>query len=88
MKIINTIETAKGKLLYTVFSETAGDTEHFGIAVSSKIFGDEETAAVAQITTNPAFVEKIAFMLADNFVLPSTLSEVIEECVTAEFTVN
>ena len=88
MKIINTIETARGKLLYTIFSETAGDVEHFGIAVSSKIFGDEETAAVAGITSDQVFVEKIAFMLADNFVLPSTLSEVIEECVTAEFTVN
>lgn len=88
MKIINTIKTAGGKLLYTVFSETAEDAEHFGIAVSSKIFGDEETSAVARITSDPVFIEKIAFMLADNFVLPSTLSEVIEECVTAEFTVN
>lgn len=87
MKIINTIETAKGKLLYTIFSEAAGDTEHFGIAVSSKIFGDEETSAVGKITTSLVFAEKIAFLLADNLVLPSTLSEVIEECVSAEFTV-
>ena len=87
MKIINTIETAKGKLLYTIFSESAGDIEHFGIAVSSKIFGDEETAAVGKVTTDLVFAEKIAFLLADNFVLPSTLSEVIEECICAEFTV-
>lgn len=87
MKIIKTIEAAKGKLLYTIFSEVAEDTEHFGISVSSEIFGDKENSAVGKITTNFAFAEKIAFLLADNFVLPSTLSDVIEECVTTEFTV-
>ncbi|MCH5349329.1 MAG: hypothetical protein J1E40_08400 [Oscillospiraceae bacterium] len=87
MKTISTIETAKGRLLYTLFSELMDGTERFGVTVSSKIFGDEEVVSVRDITTDPAFAEKIAFMLADNLVLPSTLTEVIEECIAAEFTV-
>lgn len=87
MKTISTIETAKGRLLYTLFSELMDGTERFGVTVSSRIFGDEEVVSVRDITTDPAFAEKIAFMLADNLVLPSTLTEVIEECIAAEFTV-
>ena len=87
MKTISTIETAKGRLLYTLFSDVTDGTEHFGVTVSSKIFGDEEVVSVKDITTDPDFAQKIAYMLADNLVLPSTLTEVIEECITSEFTV-
>ena len=87
MKTISTIETAKGRLLYTLFSEYADGTEHYGVTVSSKLFGDEEIVSVKDITTDHDFAEKLAFMLADNLVLPSTLTEVIEECIAAEFTI-
>lgn len=87
MKTISIIETARGRLLYTLFSEHMDGTERFGVTVSSKIFGDEEVVSVRDITTDPVFAEKITFMLADNLVLPSTLTEVIEECIAAEFTV-
>ena len=87
MKIISTIETARGRLLYTLFSELMDGTERFGVTVSSKIFGDEEIVSVRDITTDLVFAEKITFMLADNLVLPSTITEVIEECIAAEFTV-
>ncbi|MCH5194947.1 MAG: hypothetical protein J1F11_13390 [Oscillospiraceae bacterium] len=87
MKTISTIETARGRLQYTLFSESADGAEHFGVTVSSKLFGDEEVVSVRDITTDPAFAERIAFLLADNLVLPSTLTEVIEECIAAEFTV-
>ena len=87
MKTISTTTTARGKLLYTIFSEDTDGTEHFGITVLSTLFGDREVVSVRDITTDPDFAEKLAFMLADNFVLPSTLSEVIEECIAAEFTV-
>lgn len=87
MKTVNTIETAGGKLLYTLFSDMADGCEHYGVEVSSKIFGREEKSSVSDITTDLFFAERIAFMLADNLVLPSTLSEIVEECVTAEFTV-
>ena len=87
MKTISTTTTAKGRLLYTLFSEYTDGTEHFGVTVSSKLFGDEEVVSVRDITTDPDFAEKITNMLADNLVLPSTLTEVIEECIAAEFTV-
>lgn len=88
MKTINTIETAKGKLLYTLFSEESDGTERYGITAMSKIFGDEETATVRDITTDHISAEKLAVLLADNLVLPSTLSEVVEEYIAAEFTVG
>lgn len=87
MKTINTIETARGRLLYTLFSEHTDGAEHFGVTVSSKLFGDEEVVSVSDITTDPDFAQRITYMLADNLVLPSTLTEVIEECITSEFTV-
>ena len=90
MKTINTIETAKGKLLYILFSEEAAgwDSERYGMTVVSRIFGDEETATVRDITSDYDFAERLAYILADNMVLPSTFPEVVEEYITAEFTVN
>ena len=87
MKTISTTTTAKGKLLYTLFSDITDGTERFGVTVSSKLFGDEEVVSVRDITTDLAFAERITFLLADNLVLPSTLTEVIEECIAEEFTV-
>ena len=88
MKTINTVETAKGKLLYTLFSEENDGSERYGITVASRIFGDEETATVHDITTDYDFAERLADLLADNLVLPSTFHEVVEEYIAAEFTVN
>ena len=88
MKTINTIETAKGKLLYTLFSEKNEGPERYGLTVVSTIFGDEETAAVRDITSDYDFAERLAYILADNMVLPSTFPEVVEEYIAAEFTVN
>lgn len=88
MKTINTVETAKGKLLYTLFSEKTEGSERYGITVTSRIFGDEETATVRDITSDYSFAEGLANLLADNLVLPSTFPEVVEEYIAAEFTVN
>ena len=87
MKTINTIETANGKLLYTLFSEEAEGTERYGITAMSKIFGDEESATVKDITSDIVSAERLACLLADNIVLPSTLSEVVEEYIAAESTI-
>ncbi len=87
MKTVNTVETAKGKLTYTVFSEETDGSEHYGIAVSSGIFGETETAAVHDITTDIGFAEELVFLLADNLVLPSTLSEVVQEYIAEKFTI-
>ncbi len=87
MRIIKTFEEAKGKLRYELFAEEFDGRTHYGISVTSVIFGEPETAAVNDITSDAGFAERIFAMTADNFVLPSTLSEVMEELVTAEFTV-
>lgn len=88
MKTINTIETAKGKLLYTLFSEESEGSERYGITAVSSIFGDEETATIRDITTELDFAERLVHLLADNLVLPSTFPEVVEEYIAAKFTVN
>lgn len=87
MRTIKTFEEAKGKLKYEFFVENIDNTEHYGISVTSSIFGDPETASVRDITTEAELAEEIFGMIADNFVLPSTLPEIVEELVTAEFTV-
>lgn len=87
MKTIKTYEEAKGKLRYELFAEKIEDAEHYGISVTSSIFGEPETASVSDITTEAEFAEKMFRMIADNFVLPSTFSEVVEELVSAELTV-
>lgn len=87
MRTIKTFEEAKGKLRYELFAEKSDNREHYGISVTSSIFGEPETATVADITTETEFAEKMFRMIADNFVLPSTFSEVVEELVAAELTV-
>lgn len=87
MRTIKTFEEAKGKLRYELFAENIGNTEHYGISVTSSIFGEPETASVGDITTEIELAEKMLGMTADNFVLPSTLREVMEELVAAEYTV-
>lgn len=87
MKTVNSIETAKGKLNYTLFSEENNGTETYGITVMSSVFGENESSTVKDITSDREFAEKIMYVLADNLVLPSTLSEIVEEYVAAEFTV-
>ena len=88
MKTINTVETAKGKLLYTLFSEEKDNAERYGITVLSSIFGDSESATVRDITTDYDSAQKLVFLLADNLVLPSTFPEVVEEYIAAELTIN
>ncbi len=87
MRTVKTFEEAKGKLRYELFAEDFDDRSHYGISVTSSIFGEPETAVVSDITTETDFAEKMFRMIADNFVLPSTFSEVVEELVAAELTV-
>ncbi len=86
MNTIATIETAKGKLCYILFSTDCDGITHYGITVNSTLFGDE-TATLAKIGTDEVFVHKLMNTLADNTVLPSTFKEVVEEYVTAAVTV-
>lgn len=88
MKVITQIETARGKVVYELFSETTESNVRYGIKVRSDLFGETEEAVVKDITSELDFARKLIFMLADNLVLPSTADEVIEEFLAASFTVN
>lgn len=87
MRTIKIFEEAKGKLIYELFAEELDNVLHYGISVTSGIFGEPETATVKDITTDAEFAERVLTMTVDNFVLPSTFSEVVEELVAAELTV-
>ncbi len=90
MNIVTKAETAKGKVVYTLFREPSANSENkdtYGIAVRSELFGEPEEASVKDITTQREPAEKLLFTLADNLVLPSTLGEVVEEYVSASLTV-
>lgn len=86
MNTIATIETAKGKIRYILFSNDSDGFTHYGITVNSTLFGDE-TATLSEISTDEIFVQRLMNMLADNMVLPSTFREVVEEYVAAAMTV-
>lgn len=86
MNTIATVETAKGKLRYILFSTNSDGFTHYGITVNSTLFGDE-TATLSEISTDEFFVQKLMLMLADNLVLPSTFKEVVEEYVATAMTV-
>jgi len=86
MNTITTIEIAKGKLRYILFSTDSDGFTHYGITVNSTLFGDE-TATLSEISTDEIFVQRLMNMLADNMVLPSTFREVVEEYVSAAMTI-
>lgn len=88
MKVITQVETARGKVVYALFSETKDGTLRYGIKVRSELFRTADEASVEDITSEFSFAERLLFMLADNLVLPSTVDEVIEEYLAASFTLN
>ncbi|MBD5139331.1 MAG: hypothetical protein K2N60_10730 [Oscillospiraceae bacterium] len=87
MKAITKVETARGRVVYTLFSEKSDVGERYGITVRSELFRNAEEAVVKDISSEREFAERLLFTLADNLVLPSTADEVIEEYIAAAFTV-
>ncbi|MCM1024559.1 MAG: DUF6514 family protein [Prevotella sp.] len=86
MKAITNVEAAKGKVVYTLFSEETDETVTYGIRVRSELFGTPETSEIKDITPEFEFAGKLLFLLADNLVLPSTAEEVVEEYLAAAAT--
>lgn len=88
LREVKTLTVANGRLHYIL---TAGnrpdDTTAYGVKVISSLFGEEEQAAVHDITSDKASAEKFLELLADNTVLPSTLTEIAEDYVASYFTV-
>ena len=87
MKAITKVDTARGRVVYTLFSEKSDVGERYGITVRSELFRNAEEAVVKDISSEREFAERLLFTLADNLVLPSTADEVIEEYIAAAFTV-
>ena len=86
MRLLKEISAAQGRVTYGLTEASFAGVPTYGITVSTSLFGDEETERVDHIAAQRDFTEKLFYLLADNIVLPSTMTEVIEEYVTASMT--
>lgn len=85
---VKTLSIAHEHLRYILTEgKRPNGTIAYGVKVISTLFDDEEQAAVYDITSDKAIAEKFLELLADNTVLPSTLSEIAEDYVASCFTV-
>ncbi len=88
MNTLKTISTAQNRLCYNLTESVRDDGSiSYGVNVTTTLFGTSEEAAVEDISSDRQIVEKFVDLLADNLVLPSTLTEVAEEFVASFFTV-
>ena len=88
MNTLKTIATAQNRLCYSLTESVRDDGSiSYGVNVTTTLFGTSEEAAVEDISSDRQIVEKFVDLLADNLVLPSTLTEVAEEFVASFFTV-
>ncbi len=87
MKELKSIETACGRLIY-ILTESENEFEScYGIIIRCKLFGEEESASVDDISCDKEKTEQFMKLLADNNVLPCTLKDIAEDYLTAECTV-
>lgn len=85
---VKTLSIAHEHLKYILIKgERPDGSIAYGVKVISTLFDEEEQAAVYDITSDKAAAEKFLELLADNTVLPSTLSEISEDYVASYFTV-
>ncbi len=88
LKEVKTLTVANEHLRYILTAGNRPDgSTAYGVKVISTLFGEEEQAAVYDITSDKASAEKFLALLADNTVLPSTLTEIAEDYVASCFTV-
>ena len=88
MNTLKTIATAQNRLCYSLTESVRDDGSiSYGVNVTTTLFCTSEEAAVEDISSDRQIVEKFVDLLADNLVLPSTLTEVAEEFVASFFTV-
>lgn len=88
MNTLKTIATAQKRLCYSLTESVREDGSiSYGVKAATTLFGTSEEAAVEDISSDRQVVEKFVDLLADNLVLPSTLTEVAEEFVASFFTV-
>ena len=88
MNTLKTIATAQNRLCYSLTESIREDgSVSYGVKAVTALFGTSEEAAVEDISSDRQIVENFVDLLADNLVLPSTLTEVAEEFVASFFTV-
>lgn len=88
MTTLKTISTAQNRLCYSLTESSREDGSiSYGVRVTTTLFGSPEEASVEDVSSEKQLAEKFVDMLADNLVLPSTLSEVAEDFVASFFTV-
>lgn len=88
MTILKTINAAQDRLCYSLTESVREDgSVCYGVKVTTTLFGEAESAEVEDISSDRQVAEKFLYMLADNLVLPSTLTEIAEEFVAAFYTV-
>lgn len=88
MIIVKEVKIAGDRLVYRLIEDEFPDgTIGYGISVSTTLFGEEEEASVKNISIDCEKTERLMMLLADNSVLPSTLREITEEYLAAEYTV-
>lgn len=83
----NEISIAGGRLIYRLISEETDNGLSYGAEIVCTLFGEEETARVYNITYDIAAAERFVYLLADNAVLPSSLEDIAEDYIAAEYIV-
>ena len=83
----NEISIACGRLKYRMTSEMTDNGTSYGAEITCTLFGDEETAQVYKLTYDKAAAERFLYLLADNAELPSSLEDIAEDYIAAEYIV-
>ena len=87
MKTIKTIETACGRLCYSLTETVTENGKSYGITIRTTLFGEEEIQSVNDISGDIDKMEQFIEVLAENNVLPCTLKDIAEDYIAAEYTV-
>ncbi|MGN0587245.1 MAG: DUF6514 family protein [Oscillospiraceae bacterium] len=83
----NEISIAGGRLRYRLISENTEVGTSYGAEIICTLFGEEETARVYDMTYDRAAAARFVYLLADNAVLPSSLEDIAEDYIAAEYIV-
>lgn len=84
MKTIKTIETACGRLCYSLTETVTEYGKTYGITIRTTLFGEEEIQSVNDISGDIDKMEQFITVLAENNVLPCTLKDIAEDYIAAE----
>lgn len=88
MTTLKEINVARNRLCYCLTENKRDDgSVSYGVRITTTLFGETETAAVEDLSSDKQLTERFLELAADNLVLPSTLTEVAEDYIAALYTV-